>query len=65
MVQILHVFWVNLVGTYGVASAQFYWGRMAGLLIRLSYHIVEHSLNPEDFFWAFIYVDDALYYFDL
>ena len=65
VVQILHVYWVNLVGTYGVASAQFYWGRMAGLLIRLAYHIVEHSLNPADFFWAFIYVDDALFYFDL
>ena len=25
--------YINVVGTYGVASAQFYWGRMAGSLL--------------------------------
>eukprot|EP00439_Symbiodinium_sp_Y106_P020873 s9650_g2.t1 len=34
-------FWVNKVGTYGVASAQLYWGRLAAILMRLSYHISE------------------------
>ena len=29
---------VNKVGTYGMASAQIYWGRMAALLLRLVYH---------------------------
>ena len=27
--------WINKVGTYGMASAQIYWGRMAALLLRL------------------------------
>ena len=30
--------WVNKCDTYGVASAQYYWGRMAVLRIRLPYH---------------------------
>ena len=34
-VCILGMMWINLVGTYGVASAQYYWGRMAGLILRL------------------------------
>ena len=31
--------WVNTVGTYGVASAQLYWGRMAAILLRLTYAV--------------------------
>ena len=31
--------WVNHVGTYGMASAQLYWGRMAALLLRLLYRL--------------------------
>ena len=27
--------WVNKVGTYGMASAQSYWGRLAALLLRV------------------------------
>ena len=27
--------WVNRVGTYGMASAQLYWGRKASLVLRL------------------------------
>ena len=34
---IKNLFWVNLVGTYGVASAQFYWSRVAALLTRLTW----------------------------
>ena len=44
--------WVNKVGTYGVASAQFHWGRMAALLLRLIYYAFPQVL------WAFVYVDD-------
>ena len=29
--------WANKVGTYGMASAQLYWGRMAAVLLRLCY----------------------------
>ena len=44
--------YVNQVGTYGVASAQWYWGRMAALILRLLY-----SVFP-DIHWAFVFVDD-------
>ena len=44
--------WVNKVGTYGVASAQFHWGRLAALLLRLVYYTFPQV------FWAFVYVDD-------
>ena len=40
--QIDQQWWVNKVGTYGVASAQLYWGRMAALLLRILY-----ALFPE------------------
>ena len=36
--------WVNKVGTYGMASAQLYWGRMAALLLRLTYMIFPNTL---------------------
>ena len=45
-------YWVNKVGTYGMASAQLYWGRMAALLIRFLY-----SLFPT-VKWPFVFVDD-------
>ncbi len=38
-VRIMTLIWVNPVGTSGVASAQYYWGRMAGLVLRLLYHL--------------------------
>eukprot|EP00435_Cladocopium_sp_Y103_P060109 s690_g21.t2 len=44
--------WVNTVGTYGMASAQLYWGRMAALLLRLLYYIFP------DIDWGFVFVDD-------
>ena len=31
--------WVNKVGTYGVASAQLYWGRTGALLLRIMYYL--------------------------
>ena len=45
-------FWVNKVGTYGIASAQLYWGRVAAALLRLGY-----ALFPM-IDWAFVFVDD-------
>ena len=47
-------FWVNMAGTYGVASAQLYWGRLAAILTRLSYH-----LTP-DLLWVLVFVDDFM-----
>ena len=44
--------WVNKVGTYGMASAQLYWGRMAALLLRLTYMIFPQID------WGFVFVDD-------
>ena len=44
--------WVNKVGTYGMASAQLYWGRMAALLLRILYY-----LFPQ-IDWGFVFVDD-------
>ena len=44
--------WVNKVGTYGMASAQLYWGRMAALLLR----VLNHLFDAID--WQFVYVDD-------
>ncbi|CAE8737484.1 unnamed protein product [Polarella glacialis] len=43
--------WINKVGTYGVASAQYHWGRMAALIFRLLYYTF-----PE-IAWAFVYVE--------
>ena len=44
--------WVNKVGTYGMASAQSYWGRLAALLLRVLY-----ALFPQ-VDWNFVFVDD-------
>ena len=37
--QIGDEWWVNKVGTNGMASAQLYWGRMAALLLRITYAV--------------------------
>ena len=47
--------WINMVGTYGVASAQLYWGRMAALVLRILYHMFP------SIYWAFVYVDDYMF----
>ena len=48
--------WVNKVGTYGMASAQsYYWGRLAALLLRVLY-----ALFPQ-VDWNFVFVDDFLW----
>ena len=44
--------WINKVGTYGMASAQLYWGRAAALILRLLY-----NLFPQ-VDWGFVFVDD-------
>ena len=47
--------WVNKVGTYGMASAQSYWGRLAAILLRVLY-----ALFPQ-VDWNFVFVDDFLW----
>ena len=47
--------WINKVGTYGMASAQLYWGRMAALLLRILYY----AFPWLD--WGFVFVDDFLW----
>eukprot|EP00435_Cladocopium_sp_Y103_P069283 s192_g33.t1 len=44
--------WINKVGTYGMASAQLYWGRLAALILRLLYHLFPQVD------WGFVFVDD-------
>ena len=55
---VLGKYWVNRCGTYGVASAQYFWGRMASLLVRLLYQI------DETFLWIFVFVDDFMLIFE-
>ncbi len=45
-------YWVNLVHTYGVASAQHYWGRTAACFVRLQYH------RSDEGGYVFVFVDD-------
>ena len=44
--------WINKVGTYGVASAQLYWGRLAAFILRSIYNLYP-TVD-----WGFVYVDD-------
>ena len=43
--------WVNRVGTYGMASAQLYWGRKASLVLRLLYYIFP-QVDLDDYCWV-------------
>ena len=52
-------FWINTCGTYGVASAQWYWGRMAALILRLTYALDDGTT------WHFVYVDDFVFLIQL
>jgi hypothetical protein len=52
--RIKQMVWVNKPGTYGVASAQLYWGRVAALILRLLY-----ALFPA-VDWMFVFVDDII-----
>ena len=48
--------WVNRVGTYGMASAQLYWGRKASLVLKLLYYIFPqvdwHLVFVDDYCWV-------------
>ena len=64
--RILELIWINMVGTYGVASAQYYWGQMAGLILRLLYNIAPaDTSDPKVWRWLIVYVDDILAFIHL
>ena len=49
--------WLNTVGTYGLAPAGYYWGRLAAaVIVRLPYYLVGHSWGAE----FLLYADDWL-----
>ena len=48
--------WVNEVGTYGVASAGYYWSRLAGALHRIGFYLVGGGTGHD----ALLFADDWL-----
>ena len=46
--------WVNMVGTFGIASAAYWWSRLSGCLLRCVYGLLG-PLNPLD---MLLYADD-------
>lgn len=49
------VIWFNRTGTFGVASAAFWWSRLAGFMGRLAFR-----LSLQDWLFILIFVDDML-----
>ena len=48
--------WVNMVGTFGISSAGYWWGRCGALLLRLTYYLTPAVLA----IWVLLYADDGL-----
>ena len=48
--------WLNKVGTYGVGSAGYFWGRLAGALHRLGFYVAGKDSEME----ALLFADDWL-----
>ena len=55
--QLAEEVWLNTVGTFGVGSAGYWWGRAGALLVRLS-----HYLPPTHLWrlWLLLYADDGM-----
>ena len=47
--------YVNKIGTFGVSSAGYWWGRAGGALMRLAYYLTGHR----EALWAMLYADDG------
>ena len=47
--------WINTVGTFGVASAGYWWGRAGAAVFRLAHYMIE----LENALWALLYSDDG------
>ena len=48
--------WVNRVGTFGVGSAGYWWGRAGALLVRLSHYYAPSTVRA---LWVLLYADDG------
>ena len=53
--QLSEEVWLNTVGTFGVCSAGYWWGRAGALLVRLSHYLPPTFLRQ---FWLLLYADD-------
>ena len=49
--------WINTVGTYGLGSASYWWGRLGALLQR----VVLYITGPAGLKWALRYADDFIF----
>ena len=47
--------YLNCVGTFGVTSAGYWWGRAAGAIVRFTHYM----LGYDDPLWALLYSDDG------
>ena len=47
--------WINLVGTFGVASAGYWWGRLAAAVMRARHYALGHLFS----LWSLLYADDG------
>ena len=54
--QLQEQIWINRVGTFGVGSAGYWWGRAGALLIRLSHYLTPRAMAV----WLLLYADDGL-----
>jgi hypothetical protein len=54
--QLNEEIWLNKVGTFGVGSAGYWWGRAGALLVRLSHYYAPRQLRP---LWILLYADDG------
>ena len=48
--------YVNKVGTFGVSSAGYWWGRAGGAVMRLGHYVV----GAHEAIWALLYSDDGM-----
>ena len=54
--QLAEEIWVNQVGTFGVGSAGYWWGRAGALLVRLSHYYATSTVGA---LWVLLYADDV------
>ena len=48
--------YLNCVGTFGVTSAGYWWGRAGGAIIRMTHYLLGHEFAV----WALLYSDDGM-----
>ena len=54
--QLKEEVWVNTVGTFGVSSAGYWWGRAGALVVRLTHYLTPMLLA----LWLLLYADDGM-----